>query len=210
MSTRQKTSPICSIRTRVLVADARLVDGLDRQDDVLLVQHLVVLEVVQERGGRGLGIARQEHGRALDPVRRALLQHADELDERHVGLARLREQDRGALHPGPHQEDQGARHRHRHVAADEQLRHVGAEEGEIDDEEGQHHREREAEGPAPTLPDHDDGQDRVDRHRAEDRDAIGVGEVARRAEDEHEHDHADEQQAVDARQVDLALVRSPR
>ena len=81
----------------LLVAHPRRVDGLHGEDHVLLVQHLVVLKVVQERGRRGLGIARQEHGGALDPVRRALLQHADEFEERHVGLAGLLEQDAGAL-----------------------------------------------------------------------------------------------------------------
>ena len=67
-------------------ADARRVRGPDRQDDVLLVQDLVVLEVVQERR-RARGRARWSGTpRCPSPGAAALLQHADELGERHVVL----------------------------------------------------------------------------------------------------------------------------
>src|SRR6186997_2754046 len=48
----------------VLWFDGRGIGGLDGEDDVLLVQHLVVLEAVHERGRRAGRIAGQEHGRA--------------------------------------------------------------------------------------------------------------------------------------------------
>ena len=78
---------------------------------------------------------------------------------------------------------------------------------EVDEQEGQHRRERQAEAPAPALADHDDRQDRVHRHRAEDRDAVGVGEVARGLEHQHQGEHPDEEHVVHPRQEDLALVR---
>ena len=50
--TRENVSPIGSIRTRSSSATRGVSRGLDGEDDVLLVQHLVVLEAVQQRGRR--------------------------------------------------------------------------------------------------------------------------------------------------------------
>ena len=50
----------------------------------------------------------------------------------------------------------------------------------------------------------------VDHHRAGDGDAIGVGERVRGLEQEHEQQHADQHQAVDARHEDLPLGRLRR
>ena len=89
--------------------DARNVLGPHGQDHVLLVQHLVVLEVVQQSGGRRIGIARQEHGGSLDLMRRALFEHPHQLQEaarRSCGSSRT-----GCvvpLHPGPHHQDDHA------------------------------------------------------------------------------------------------------
>ena len=52
--TRVKVSPTGSMRTRSAGVDARRVGGVDGQDDVVLVQHLVVLEAVQQRGRRAV------------------------------------------------------------------------------------------------------------------------------------------------------------
>ncbi|KIT90115.1 hypothetical protein QT21_00155, partial [Staphylococcus aureus] len=112
------------------------VHGLHGEDDVLLVQHLVVLEVVQKRGRGDLRVAREEHGGAAHVVRRALLQHPDELGEGHVGLAGLVEEDRDAPHPGPHQDDEAAGQQQRHVAALEDLQEVREQEQELDHDEG--------------------------------------------------------------------------
>ena len=68
------------------VGDARHVHGLDLQDDDALVQHLVVLEVVQEGRRRVGGVGGQEHRGAGDAVGRAL--HA--LEELAQGQACLR------------------------------------------------------------------------------------------------------------------------
>ena len=119
----------------IVVADARRIFGLDRQHHVLLVQDLVVLEVVQQGGGRGLGIAGQEHGRALHPMRLALLQHADELGQRHVDLAGLLDQDARAPPPGHHQRDQHRADQERHPAALRDLEGVRGQEDRVDQQE---------------------------------------------------------------------------
>ena len=58
-------------------------------------------------------------------------------------------------------------------------------------------------GPPPAVDDHPVEQQRRDRHRRRDGDAVGGGEVARGAEPEHEPDAPDHQQPVDERYVDL-------
>ena len=46
------------------------------------MQHLVVLEVVQQRAGRVLGIGGEEHRGALDPLGRAPGERGGEIGER--------------------------------------------------------------------------------------------------------------------------------
>ena len=85
-------SLIGSISHAVGVRHARLLRGHDGQDHVLLVQHLVVLQAVHQRGRRAVGIAGQEHGRARHQRRRLLGQLVDQEVERDFVLARLLEQ----------------------------------------------------------------------------------------------------------------------
>ena len=69
--------------------------GADRHDDVPLVDHLVVLEVVQEGGWSAVRVAGQEDSGAGDAVRRVLLRCADEVGERHLLAAGLLRRGRG-------------------------------------------------------------------------------------------------------------------
>ncbi len=85
--------------------DTRLVDRADRQDDVLVVQNVIVLQIVQQRGGRGFRIAGQEDrgARHLGGRMVALaLDRADERRQRDIGMAGLLHQERRAAAPGPH------------------------------------------------------------------------------------------------------------
>ena len=81
--------------------DARRLRGFDGQDDVLLVKHLVVLKVMQQRRGHEARIAGEEYRGALDEMRRAFLQALDEILERHLGPSRLAGEDGGTAPPGP-------------------------------------------------------------------------------------------------------------
>jgi hypothetical protein len=110
-------------------------------EQVLRVQHLVVLEVVQQRVGRDARLGRQEHRRARHPQRRAdedRFQEAGQVDG--VVAQRVGHQ-LAALLPGQHQRE--------HADADDQgnqppstsLSRLAGEEGDVDDEEeagGQH------------------------------------------------------------------------
>ncbi len=191
----------------VRLARARRVHRLHREDDVLLVQHLVVLQVVQECGRRDLGVAREKDRGAAHVMRRALLQHGDELEERHVGLAGLVGQDRDAAHPGPHHHDEDARQHEGHVAAVEHLEQVREQEQELDHDEGHDRGDRRDRRPFPGLPQHDVGHARGEQHRAGHRDAVGRGQCRGGAEQHGEHHDADQQQEVDLRQEDLARMR---
>ena len=85
--TREKVALISSSRTRSRV-DPRRRRGLDGEDDVLLVQHLVVLQTVHQRGRRAARIAGQKHGGARHALRRPLFQHRHQIGQRNFELAR--------------------------------------------------------------------------------------------------------------------------
>ena len=84
----------------------------DRQDDVVLVQHLVVLQAVEERRRRAGRIAGQEDRRARNVRRRLLFQIPDQVEKRHLQTTGLFEQDARAPPPGQH-DDHQARSRER-------------------------------------------------------------------------------------------------
>ena len=75
--TRENRSESVSTADAALVPQAWDLLGHDRQDDVVVMQHLVVLQVVQQGGRHILGIPGEEdrgpgntrHGAALGPAR---------------------------------------------------------------------------------------------------------------------------------------------
>ena len=153
----------------------------------MLVQHLVVLEVVQERRRRETGLAGEEHGGAGHDVRRLLFQVRDQAFERHFAAARLVGEERGAAPPGQNEEHHRGTEQQRCPRALQKLEQIGGEEGEVDDDERDDHERRLPQLEPPQLPDDDEGQQAVDHHRGGDGDAIGRGERARRVE------HSDQQ-----------------
>src|SRR3546814_4927222 len=87
------SSDVCSsdLRLDTLVErHERAVGGAHRDDQILLVEHLVVLEVVEQRAGRALGVGGEEHRGALDAFGRAArkrggkLRHRDRRSEEHT------------------------------------------------------------------------------------------------------------------------------
>ena len=180
---------------------------LHRHDDHALVQHLVVLEVVHEGGGRGVGVVGQEDGGAGDALGLGLPQHADEVHRLDGVALRLAYQQGVAAHPGRHHRDGTGGDQQRHVAAVHHLDQVGGEKGEVDRQEQADEGQRRGQRPAPQPPHHHEGDGGGHHHGAGDGDAVGGGERARRLEQQHQRQHADEQQAVDAGDEDLALLR---
>jgi hypothetical protein len=67
-----------------------------RHEQVVRVQHLVVLQVVQQRVGGDAGLAGQEHRRALDTRRRA---DEDRLEESFRSMASSRSASAISLRP---------------------------------------------------------------------------------------------------------------
>ena len=79
---------------------ARRVGGDDGEDDVVLVQHLVMFEIMQQSGGRETGIAGQKYRGARHGMRRLLFQTAEQRLDRHFGAPRFIAQDSATTPPG--------------------------------------------------------------------------------------------------------------
>ena len=173
----------------------------------MLVQHLVVLEVVQERGRRKVGLAGEEHGRARHDVRQLLLEARQQCIERHFGAPRFLHQDIGAAPPGQDQQDHRGAEQQRCPGAFEQLEQVSGQERDVDHDQRSDDQHHAPERPTPQLPDHDEGQQAVDHHGGGDRDAVGGGERARRAEQTDQQQDAHQQGASHARDIDLSVMR---
>ena len=81
-----------------------------------LVQHLVVLEVVQQRAGNGVGARGEEYGRAGDAQRR-LVGALEKQIERQGFAADFFQMDAPADAPGLHDHEHAGRDRERQPAA---------------------------------------------------------------------------------------------
>ena len=102
---------------------------------LLLVQHLVVLEVVQHGVGHRAGLGGEEHRRALDPRWRTDehgFQKTGQIDR--VGAQFFVEQ-APALLPGHHEREDGGADDQREPAAFKQLQEVGGKERKVHDKE---------------------------------------------------------------------------
>ena len=100
---------------------ARRIGGDDGEDDVVLVQHLVVLEVMQQRGRREIRIAGEEHRGAGHDVRRLLFQVADQRVDRHFDPARLLNKNAASTLPGDDQQNHEGTEQNRQPRTIEQL-----------------------------------------------------------------------------------------
>ena len=125
-----------------LLGYARHVRRGDGEDHIVLVQHLVVLEIVQERGGRRLGVAGQKHRGARHDMRRLLCQIVEQHVERYFQMGSLAPSSRAPrcpvtiISPMMPPNNSGAH------APFQQLEQIGAEEGQIDQDEWRHQRGR--------------------------------------------------------------------
>ena len=124
----RRRSPSSAMRTRSAAGDAREVLRVDRQEHHALVQHLVVLQVVQQRVRHAVGRRGQEHRRARDARRRARLDALDEEAERHRVLGEPLHQQRAAALPRREQREHDAADQQREPAAVRHLERVRREE----------------------------------------------------------------------------------
>ena len=192
------------MRTRLSASTRGVCVVSTRQNDVLFVQHLVMLEAVHQRGRRAFRIAGEKHRGAGHALRRLFLEDADEIVERGFEPARLGEQNAGAAPPRIHHQHHQAAERQRHPAALNDFEHIGRQEGQIDQEERHDQSRGRERRPAPHPPDHDEGHHAGDDHGAGDGDAVSRRQRARRAEQRHQQQHADQQQRIDPRHENLA------
>ena len=91
----------------------------------------------------------------------------------------------------------------REPAADRDLQQVRAEIGDVDHQEQRDQPAGQQSVPLPQREQDHRDQQRVDEHRAGDRNAIGGGEVRRGAEVDHQQQDHDHQRPVDRRDIDL-------
>ena len=175
-------------------------------EQVVLVQHLVVLEVVQQRVGHGAGLSRQEHGSAVHPCWWADEDCVDETVEVQRVCAQLFIEQAPALFPGHHEREDGTSYDQREPAAIKQLEQVGAPKRQVHQKEKARGTDAEEQWVFPAVPNDVKGQDSGNQHVGRDRNAVGCRQVAGRAEHHHRQHDGHKQAPVHKRHVDLPGV----
>ena len=172
-----------------------------------LMQHLVVLQAVQQGIGHRVQPRRQEHRGAGDALAELVGPRQEQVQAQRVVAHRIH-MHAPAHPPGVHHHEGGARHRQRQPAALHDLEGVGGHEGDIDQAQHAEHGQHGGSAPVPAIARHHRHQRGRDHHHAGDRDAIGRGQGVGAFEDQHDQHHAHRQHGVGARHIDLAHLRS--
>jgi hypothetical protein len=194
---RRDLHPLLERNPRHLVED-------HRQDQVVLVQHLVVLEVVHQRLGHGVRVGHGVDGRARHAVGAVFVQRVDEGQQLGVVAAHGFDQQLAPTTPGGHDgEQRGAQHQ-REPATLQELERARHHQQRVQRQEhpggGQGHGQRVAPGVA-----HDkEGEPGGDQHGHGHRNAVGRGQRRGAAKAQHRQQHGHQQQPVHLGHVDLA------
>ena len=200
----------CCYGHAVDVGDLRDFLRRQRHQHDLVMQHLVVLEMMQQHRRRHIRNRGQEHRHAGHAQRLAPLDVGNE----EVEWQRCLGEDTGHLLPSAtpraHQQVDHRASREREPAALDELDHVGAEEGKVNDQEERRQRHDRPERPVPDLPLHHGEQDRRDQHRSRDGNAIGRRESVGRLERQDECHGAEPERPIDAGHVDLTDLGARR
>ena len=106
------------------------------------MQHLVVIEVVQQRVWHAFGCCRQKHSCAGNARWRMLRDAFDKWFDADGAWRELLHQHLPATIPSGEQDEQNHRYQDREPAAVHQLDGVGAEEREVDAQEGKRNWDR--------------------------------------------------------------------
>ncbi len=173
------------------------------QDDPL-VQHLVVLEVMEQRMGDHIDHPRHIDGSTGHPGWRGFLQRGD---HRLKGVAvfvqatnKLETLALPAGHHGEHHRAQGERQ----PATGEDLGEVGGKQRYVDTEQGGKQDGHQILVPVPAVLGHRAGEDGGEHHGAGHRDAVGRRQIAGVLEAHDDDHHRDIEHPVDDRNIDLA------
>ena len=177
-----------------------------RDEEVLLVQHLVVLEVVQQGIGHCSRLSRQKNGGAFHPGRGADEDRLQKILEVNGISAQLGVEQTAALLPRHHQGEQGAANHQREPPALEQLEQVGCKERQIHHKEAARGSQAQSQRVAPAVADHKERERGGDQHVQRHGNAVGRRQVAGRAEHHHRQHNGHEQAPVHQRHVDLPGV----
>ena len=177
-----------------------------RHKQVVVVQHLVVLEVVQHGVGNGAHLGGEKHSRALNTGRRAdkdCLQKAGQING--IGAQLFIEQ-APTVFPGQHQGEDGPTNSQREPATVKQLEQVGRPEGKV-------HRKEEACGAnaqsqrvVPAIANHVERQHGGDQHVGAHGNTVGRGQIAGRTEHHDGHHNQHKQTPINEGKIDLAGI----
>ena len=121
---------------------------------------LVVLEVDEQRRRRRARVLEQVHGGARHPHHRRALDLGDHVGDRRLGPAQPRGDQVAALAPRRHLDHQDQRDEQREPTAVRDLRDVGGEEREVDEQQ------RDQDHAAPSSADQPHGRGRPGRRAA--------------------------------------------
>jgi hypothetical protein len=171
----------------------------------LFVEHLVVLEVMQQDGRGAVGIRGHEYGCSADAMRRRVPHVVEEIlqgqDIGHESFAK----DLSAALPRGHGGENNAGNEQREPTAVGDFGNVSSEKRDVDCQEDRDWRQRFPHRPTPTLRGNDEVHDGRDRHRDRDGDAVGRGKRSGGLEGKNQPDTSHEKRVVDLGDVDLSF-----
>ena len=115
----------------------RHIGGAYGEDNIVFVQHFIVLQVVQQRAGYRIRIADHKHGIARHALRRVFGKVLQEGHQFQPAVRLLMVQDFAAFAPSRKDEYQQHRNQQWQPAAGRNLQEVGRKEGDVEGEEGE-------------------------------------------------------------------------
>ena len=167
---------------------------------------MIELEVVQH-GQRGRRSSRMRVDRQSGHAGRLrLMDPVEEVVQRTLVVLPLFGDVGGTASPGRHDGDDDGREDQRNPAAGRDLQQVGGEDRQLDATDDDTEEDESPHGPVPRPVGQHQEQARRQQEGAGDGQAIGGGQLRRGLEDEDERQHADEEDPVDLRDVDLAAL----
>ena len=168
------------------------------------MQHLVVFEVMHERGWDFLWIAGQENCGAGNSCHLFMVQLLFELLRRDGRLLQPLAEDLPPLAPCRHQREAEDADCQRKPTAGRNLDNVCTPEAQVNDQKKAGKEQRHGQRPFPQLTLYDKEQQRGDKHGGRHRYAIGCRQITRSFKGKHQRDTRNHQQPVDARDIDLS------
>ncbi len=190
-------------RDAIVGGDMRLLRRGDGQHHNMFVQDFVMAEIVRERRWCSDRLRGHEDRGARHAQGPRLGHHGDELFKWDGARSQpLCDQPPSRL-PRCHQREEQYRNSQRDPAALHHLQRVGAEEGDVDQQERRHHGEYQRRRPVPHLGHHHIQEQHGDDHRQRYSNAIRGRDSARRPKPEHDHHRGNHQRPIHLRHIDL-------